>query len=71
MTSIFGDIIKSEQITIHTMATSIGTSIKYARVLRKNGNTIKGQSVSLHRLSPEQCRRALDASHNDHKKYSL
>ncbi|MEW6165050.1 MAG: hypothetical protein AB1642_08325 [Pseudomonadota bacterium] len=53
-----------ETITIHTMKTAAGDKIKYARILRKNGSRIIGQSVSLHRLSLEQRRRAIEIPNN-------
>ena len=53
-----------EQITIHTMTALTGASIKYARIFRKNGQIIIGQSVLLHRLSPDQRQHALDVSDN-------
>lgn len=52
----------TEKITIHTMKIASGEEIKYARILRKSGTTIIGQSVLLRRLSQEQCRLALESS---------
>ena len=52
----------TEKITIHTMKIASGEEIKYARILRKNGTTIIGKSVLLHRLSQGQRRLVIDDS---------
>lgn len=49
-----------ETITLHTMTTIEGVEIPYARILRKHGRTIVGQSVLLERLSIEQLERAIE-----------
>ena len=50
-----------ETVTIHTMTTSGGAQVKYARVFRNYGRTLVGQSVLLHRLTPHQLRIAKEA----------
>lgn len=44
-----------ERITVHTMTTPNGVKVQYARILHQHG----GLSVLLHRLTPEQRRRAV------------
>ncbi len=46
----------SEKITIHSMQTSSGQRIDYARIIRKTGSIVIGQTVMLYRLSAEQLR---------------
>jgi len=61
--------MQTEKITIHTTTLANGVHVQYARILRKQGRTTIGQSISLRYLCPEQRRRARERK-IDKKLYS-
>lgn len=50
------------KITLHKMITAAGQEVEYARVIKRIGTTILGQSLMLHRLSLDQLRMARSTS---------
>jgi hypothetical protein len=44
--------------SIHRMKTQCGTEVEYARLMYRTKSGLLGQSLLLHRLSPEQIRLA-------------